>query len=58
MKGIYETSQKDPALIINETVRCIYKNDNHPENHVIKMVEKTAQRFLKMVKKFGYRWME
>jgi len=42
MKRIFETSQKDPALIINETVRCIYKNDKHPENHVIKIGEKTA----------------
>jgi len=41
MKRIFETSQKDPALIINETVRCIYKNDKHPENHVIKIGEKT-----------------
>jgi uncharacterized C2H2 Zn-finger protein len=42
MKRIFETSQKDPALIINETVRCIYKNDEYPENHVIKIGEKTA----------------
>jgi uncharacterized C2H2 Zn-finger protein len=42
MKGIYETSQRDPALILNETVRRIYKNDKHPENHVIKIGEKTA----------------
>jgi len=42
MKGIFETSQRDPALILNETVRRIYKNDKHPENNVIKMGEKTA----------------
>jgi len=42
MKCIYETSQRDPALILNETVRRIYKNDKHPENHVIKIGEKTA----------------
>jgi hypothetical protein len=42
MKRIVENSQKDPSLILNETVRCIYKNDNHPENHVIKIVEKTS----------------
>jgi len=42
MKRIFENSQKDPSLILNETVRCIYKNDNHPENHVIKIGEKTA----------------
>ena len=42
MKRIFETSQKDPALILNETVRCIFKNDKYPENHVIKMGEKTA----------------
>jgi hypothetical protein len=42
MKRIFETSQQDPALIINETVRCIYKNNKHPENHVIKIGEKTA----------------
>jgi acetyl/propionyl-CoA carboxylase alpha subunit len=42
MKGIFETSKRDPALILNETVRRIYKNDKHPENDVIKMGEKTA----------------
>jgi hypothetical protein len=42
MKRIFETSQRDPALILNETVRRIYKNDKHPENHVIKIGEKTA----------------
>ena len=42
MKRIFETSQKDPSLILNETVRCIFKNDKHPENHVIKIGEKTA----------------
>jgi len=42
MKNIYETSQRDPALILNETVRRIYKNEKHPENNVIKMGEKTA----------------
>jgi hypothetical protein len=42
MKGIYESSQRDPALILNETVRRIYKNDKYPENHVIKIGEKTA----------------
>jgi hypothetical protein len=42
MKRIYESSQRDPALILNETVRRIYKNDKYPENHVIKIGEKTA----------------
>ena len=42
MKGIYETSQRDPALILNETVRRIYQNDKHPENHVIKITDKAA----------------
>jgi hypothetical protein len=42
MKGIYENSQQDPALILNETVRHIYKNDQHPENHVIKITDKAA----------------
>jgi hypothetical protein len=42
MKGIFEKSQRAPALILNETVRRIYKNDKHPENHVIKIGEKTA----------------
>ena len=42
MKGIYEKSQRDPALILNETVRRIYKNDKHPENHVIKITDKAA----------------
>ena len=42
MKGIYETSQRDPALILNETVRRIYLNDKHPENHVIKITDKAA----------------
>jgi len=42
MKSIFETSQRDPALILNETVRRIYKNDKHPENHVIKIADKAA----------------
>jgi hypothetical protein len=42
MKRIYEKSQKDPVLILNETVRCIYKNENYPENHVIKIADKAA----------------
>jgi hypothetical protein len=42
MKGIYEKSQKDPVLILNETVRCIYKNEKYPENHVIKIADKAA----------------
>ena len=42
MKGIFEKSQRDPALILNETVRRIYKNEKYPENHVIKIGEKTA----------------
>ena len=42
MKRIFESSQRDPALILNETVRRIYKNEKHPENNVIKMGEKTA----------------
>jgi hypothetical protein len=42
MKKIFEMSKRDPALILNETVRHIYKNEKHPENHVIKIGEKTA----------------
>ena len=42
MKTIYEMSQRDPVLILNETVRRIYKNEKYPENHVIKMGEKAA----------------
>lgn len=42
MAGIYHRSNMDPALIMNETVRRIYKNDKHPENHVIKIREKSA----------------
>jgi hypothetical protein len=42
MKRIYEMSQRDPVLILNETVRRIYNNDKYPENRVIKIAEKAA----------------
>ena len=42
MKKIFESNKRDPALILNETVRRIYKNDKHPENNVIQIGEKTA----------------
>ena len=42
MAGIFRLNKTDPNLILNDTVRSIYKNKDHPENNSIKLLDRSA----------------